>query len=283
MPAAVKKERGARLRAASDAACRAPLARRVGSEDAVLVDRPGRGYADDYTPWLVDAPVGALVQARATGSPRRGFSLSAPDCLFCRLVRGRRPRPRGGRVRRDPGHRSQGGRPPARAPASGMSTRSATSATLPGRRSERGCSRSSPRRRPGRPRDYRVVVNVGPGGGQTFPPPLARARRRLQPRRLRDRADGMSLIVTHRGRAEGGATRPRRRAPRRAQPDPLQPPLGREGAAAAAFRRRGAAGAAARAQEAGRGDRRLRAGGREEQAERRSSSSRCSRSSCPSR
>jgi hypothetical protein len=38
----------------------------------VLVDRPGRGYADDYTPWLVDAPVGELVDARAIGVSREG-------------------------------------------------------------------------------------------------------------------------------------------------------------------------------------------------------------------
>ncbi len=63
----VKRERSARLRAASDAACRAHWAGRFGSEDVVLVDRPGLGYADDYTPWFVDAPVGSLVRARAVG------------------------------------------------------------------------------------------------------------------------------------------------------------------------------------------------------------------------
>jgi hypothetical protein len=33
----------------------------------VLVDRPGRGYGDDYSPWLlpVETPIGALVRARA--------------------------------------------------------------------------------------------------------------------------------------------------------------------------------------------------------------------------
>lgn len=67
VPVAVKRERSARLRAASDAACRARWLQRVGSEDRVLVDRPGLGYADDYTPWLVDARVGAFVRARATG------------------------------------------------------------------------------------------------------------------------------------------------------------------------------------------------------------------------
>jgi threonylcarbamoyladenosine tRNA methylthiotransferase MtaB len=67
-----KKERGARLRSASEAACRARWASRVGSDDVVLVDRPGLGYADDYTPWLVDAPVGAMVPARAVGVSEQG-------------------------------------------------------------------------------------------------------------------------------------------------------------------------------------------------------------------
>ncbi len=61
----MKRERGARLRAASDAACRRRWAERVGTEDTVLVDRPGIGYGDDYTPWLVDAAVGDLVRVRA--------------------------------------------------------------------------------------------------------------------------------------------------------------------------------------------------------------------------
>jgi threonylcarbamoyladenosine tRNA methylthiotransferase MtaB len=65
VPAPVKKERSARLRALSDEACRRRWAVKVGSEDVVLVDRPGRGYGDDYSPWLVDAPVGSLVRARA--------------------------------------------------------------------------------------------------------------------------------------------------------------------------------------------------------------------------
>ena len=42
-------------------------------EDTVLVDRPGRGYGDDYTPWLVDAPVGALVRVRAAGVTEEGI------------------------------------------------------------------------------------------------------------------------------------------------------------------------------------------------------------------
>jgi threonylcarbamoyladenosine tRNA methylthiotransferase MtaB len=62
---AVKKERGARLRAASHEACLRYWRSKVGGEDVVLVDRPGRGYGDDYSPWLLEAPVGALVRVRA--------------------------------------------------------------------------------------------------------------------------------------------------------------------------------------------------------------------------
>jgi len=72
VPAAVKKERCVRLRAASDAACRRRWQGRVGSDDHVLVDRPGLGYADDYTPWLVDAPVGEMVHARAVAVADEG-------------------------------------------------------------------------------------------------------------------------------------------------------------------------------------------------------------------
>jgi threonylcarbamoyladenosine tRNA methylthiotransferase MtaB len=73
VPAAVKKERSARLRAASDRACIARWRRKVGSEDIVLVDRPGRGYGDDYSPWLVDAPVGELVRVRGAGVSEEGI------------------------------------------------------------------------------------------------------------------------------------------------------------------------------------------------------------------
>jgi threonylcarbamoyladenosine tRNA methylthiotransferase MtaB len=73
----VKRERSARLRAASDKACRARWASRIGSEDVVLVDRPGRGYADDYTPWLIDAPVGEMTRARAVGVSENGIQAVA--------------------------------------------------------------------------------------------------------------------------------------------------------------------------------------------------------------
>jgi hypothetical protein len=38
----------------------------------VLVDRPGRGYADDYTPWLLAGEVGKLLRARAVGVSEEG-------------------------------------------------------------------------------------------------------------------------------------------------------------------------------------------------------------------
>jgi threonylcarbamoyladenosine tRNA methylthiotransferase MtaB len=73
VPPPVKKERSARLRALSDAACRDHWRAKLGSEDIVLVDRPGRGYGDDYSPWLVDGEVGSLVRVRAAGVTEEGI------------------------------------------------------------------------------------------------------------------------------------------------------------------------------------------------------------------
>ncbi len=73
VPPPVKKERGARLRALSDDLCRRRWRERLGTTDRVLVDRPGRGYADDYTPWLLDAEVGELVTARAVALSNEGI------------------------------------------------------------------------------------------------------------------------------------------------------------------------------------------------------------------
>jgi hypothetical protein len=70
----VKKERSARLRTLSHDACVARWNAKLGDDDVVLVDRPGRGYGDDYSPWLVDgAPVGALVRVRAGAVTEEGI------------------------------------------------------------------------------------------------------------------------------------------------------------------------------------------------------------------
>jgi threonylcarbamoyladenosine tRNA methylthiotransferase MtaB len=73
VPAVVKRERSARLRTISREASAAHWRAKVGHEDVVLVDRPGRGYGDDYSPWLVDAPVGALVAVRGAGVCEEGI------------------------------------------------------------------------------------------------------------------------------------------------------------------------------------------------------------------
>jgi threonylcarbamoyladenosine tRNA methylthiotransferase MtaB len=69
----VKKDRSARLRAASEAACLARWREKIGADDVVLVDRPGRGYGDDYSPWLVDAPIGELVRVRGASVSEEGI------------------------------------------------------------------------------------------------------------------------------------------------------------------------------------------------------------------
>ena len=62
------------VRAFRNRFCPGCLARwREKHEDTVLVDRPGRGYGDDYTPWLVDAPVGELVRVQAAGVTEEGI------------------------------------------------------------------------------------------------------------------------------------------------------------------------------------------------------------------
>ena len=75
VPPQVKKERSARLREASHAACLAHWRSKVGRDDLVLVDRIGRGYGDDYSPWFVPdaAPVGELVRVRGAAVLEEGI------------------------------------------------------------------------------------------------------------------------------------------------------------------------------------------------------------------
>jgi threonylcarbamoyladenosine tRNA methylthiotransferase MtaB len=73
VPLNVKRERGERLREHSRVASLERWRAKVGSEDVVLVDRPGRGYGDDYSPWLVRGEVGELVRVRARGVTEEGI------------------------------------------------------------------------------------------------------------------------------------------------------------------------------------------------------------------
>jgi threonylcarbamoyladenosine tRNA methylthiotransferase MtaB len=73
IPPEIKKDRSARLRDASHRACLARWHEKIGADDVVLVDRPGRGYGDDYSPWLVDAPVGRFVPVRGVAVSEEGI------------------------------------------------------------------------------------------------------------------------------------------------------------------------------------------------------------------
>jgi threonylcarbamoyladenosine tRNA methylthiotransferase MtaB len=73
VPPQAKKERSARLRALSHERTLGRWRAKLGREDVVLVDRPGRGYGDDYSPWLVRAEVGELVRVRAAAVTEEGL------------------------------------------------------------------------------------------------------------------------------------------------------------------------------------------------------------------
>jgi threonylcarbamoyladenosine tRNA methylthiotransferase MtaB len=73
VPAAVKKDRSAILREQSRRACERHWRSKLDRDDVVLVDRPGRGYGDDYSPWLLRGEVGELVRVRAAAVTEEGI------------------------------------------------------------------------------------------------------------------------------------------------------------------------------------------------------------------
>jgi threonylcarbamoyladenosine tRNA methylthiotransferase MtaB len=73
VPVPVKRERGERLREQSRVASRERWRSKLGREDIVLVDRPGRGYGDDYCPWLLRGEVGELVPVRGRAVTEEGI------------------------------------------------------------------------------------------------------------------------------------------------------------------------------------------------------------------
>ncbi|MGB2874020.1 MAG: MiaB/RimO family radical SAM methylthiotransferase [Gaiellaceae bacterium] len=73
VPVGTKRERSETLRELSRRQSFARWRSKVGSEDVVLIDRPGRGYGDDYSPWLVRGKIGELVRVRATAVSEEGI------------------------------------------------------------------------------------------------------------------------------------------------------------------------------------------------------------------
>jgi threonylcarbamoyladenosine tRNA methylthiotransferase MtaB len=73
VPPPEKKERGTRLRALSRELELRSWQAKLGHPDVVLVDRPGRGYGDDYSPFIVQAPVGEFVRVRAEAITEEGI------------------------------------------------------------------------------------------------------------------------------------------------------------------------------------------------------------------
>ncbi len=75
---AIIKERAARLRASGDAALEAHLASERGQVRSVLVERPGSGRTEHYTPVsLAGGRSGAVVRARITGHDRGRLTAEA--------------------------------------------------------------------------------------------------------------------------------------------------------------------------------------------------------------
>jgi threonylcarbamoyladenosine tRNA methylthiotransferase MtaB len=73
IPAAVKRDRSRRLREASREASRSRWRSKIGTDDVVLIDRPGRGYGADYSPWVVQGEIGQLVHVRGRAVSEEGI------------------------------------------------------------------------------------------------------------------------------------------------------------------------------------------------------------------
>jgi threonylcarbamoyladenosine tRNA methylthiotransferase MtaB len=73
VPAAVKRERSRMLRELSREASQSRWRSKIGTDDVVLVDRPGRGYGADYSPWVVRGEVGRLVHVRGRAVSEEGI------------------------------------------------------------------------------------------------------------------------------------------------------------------------------------------------------------------
>ena len=74
---ALKRERSRRLRTLAHELAQRRWHEKLGTYDTVLVDRPGRGYGADYTPWLLEAPIGALRRVVAAEVREEGVVAAA--------------------------------------------------------------------------------------------------------------------------------------------------------------------------------------------------------------
>jgi len=73
IPGPAKKERSQRLRDESARVARARWRQKIGELDTVLVDRPGRGYGADYTPLLLEGPLGSFQRVKAAALSDQGI------------------------------------------------------------------------------------------------------------------------------------------------------------------------------------------------------------------
>ena len=73
VPVAVKRQRSERLREQSRVASLERWRSKLGRDDVVLVDRPGRGYGDDYSPWLLRGEIGELIPVRGRAVTEEGI------------------------------------------------------------------------------------------------------------------------------------------------------------------------------------------------------------------
>ncbi len=150
--------------------CLAAWRAKIGKEDAVLIDREGRGYGDDYSPWLVSGPIGDIVSVRGQRSPTRGSS-AADDRELC-LLQDRAGRAPGDRrspqrgLRGDRGHRSEGAGARPRDSRAPLPTFRDVD-VLDAMQSKLMLEFVAETARIAGLDDYRVIVNVGRGGGQT--------------------------------------------------------------------------------------------------------------------
>ena len=163
IPVEVKRDRSARLRRWSDEACRVRWEAKVGREDVVLVDRPGRGFGDDYALARRQARRRAGARSRSGGDRSGCHRCPATACSAGSSATATSPPPSSSRSATSLRRTCTCSSCP-----SATSTRSVTSTRSPRTRARRMLEFVASTAKAVGLEDYRIVVNVGPGGGQTI-------------------------------------------------------------------------------------------------------------------